>query len=281
MHRAFGSYGTIGSGPVVVSVPHTGRAYPAGIEDMLAVPLDRAYALEDAYADRLAQGLIAAGHSVLIAHAPRLLIDLNRAETDFAGDVSSESATDVRREGRPSARARAGLGIIPTRLGNERLWRQPPSRSALSDRLLNIHRPYHQALNAALAAARQRFGVALLVDLHSMPPLIGPEPPQVVLGDRHGRSANGALLAAARTLLASHGIRSALNEPYAGGYILERHSDPSGQIFGLQIEIDRRRYLDAALQAPGPGLASASAMIAALIAALERALPINRAVAAE
>src|SRR3546814_10203549 len=58
------------------------------------------------------------------------------------------------------------------------------------------HRPYHAALSRALAAARARFGVAVLLDLHSMPPLgTAADTVRIVFGDRFGKSAGGRFVA--------------------------------------------------------------------------------------
>ena len=91
-----------------------------------------------------------------------------------------------------SARARGGLGLVPSRIaGAGAIWRLPLARAELDRRIERIHRPYHAALAAALAAAHDRFGAALLLDCHSMPPRGGSEAgePLVVFGDRHGASA--------------------------------------------------------------------------------------------
>ncbi len=37
--------------------------------------------------------------------------------------------------------------------------------------MAGVHTPYHAALAAELTALRDRWGCALLIDLHSMPPL--------------------------------------------------------------------------------------------------------------
>ncbi|MFX5858547.1 N-formylglutamate amidohydrolase, partial [Acinetobacter baumannii] len=70
------------------------------------------------------------------------------------------------------------------------IWRQRLSASDVERRIATCHRPYHQMLAVWLAAARARFGVAVLIDIHSMPPL-GSDAAvaRVVFGDRFGRSA--------------------------------------------------------------------------------------------
>ena len=134
-----------------------------------------------------------------------------------------------------------------------------------------MHRPFHAAVGTALAAARQRFGAAVLLDCHSMPPRPFGEA-KIVPGDRHGLTMaphlREAALAATRTL----GFAAACNDPYAGGHVIERHGKPSGQIHALQIEIDRSAYLDPTLREPGPGFDTASRLIEAVAEALGSAV---------
>ncbi|MEC7932355.1 MAG: N-formylglutamate amidohydrolase, partial [Pseudomonadota bacterium] len=140
-----------------------------------------------------------------------------------------------------------------------------------------LHRPYHAAFAHRLRAARDAHGHAILIDLHSMPPLppagAGQAPPGVVLGDRFGRSASTQLMALAAEIVESHGVSVAQNHPYAGDHLIERHGNPDRGLHALQIEIDRRLYLDAALEQPGPGVARMQAVVTDLAEALAVELP--------
>lgn len=266
MHSAFDLYGVPGSSPVCISVPHAGRDYPEDIAATLAMPLARARGLEDRHVDLVARAAIARGYPTIVARTPRLLIDLNRAETDFEpGTIHG----GVMLGARPSHRARGGLGLVPDRLpGAGALWRIRPTVAALTERIAAVHRPYHAHIAEMIDAARRRYGHAILIDLHSMPPLGGPTAAEVVIGDRHGASAAPHIVDSARTILADHGLRVGINTPYAGGYILERHGRPRANVHALQIEVDRRLYLDSMLDLPGDGIKHIAQIIADLADAL-------------
>ena len=181
-----------------------------------------------------------------------------------------------------SAKARAGLGLIPTRLGGVGpLWRKPFEVEDLAARLSNIHAPYHAAIARALDAASSRWGAAMLIDLHTMPPVKGDDVPDIVIGDRFGSSASTQLTAAAEAVLKGLGFRVAINAPYAGGYIISRHARTTANVHALQIEIDRRLYLDSALDQPGPGLARMQRVIVRLVDSLTAELAAEFAAAAE
>jgi N-formylglutamate amidohydrolase len=122
----------------------------------------------------------------------------------------------------------------------------------------------------------------LLLDVHSMPPLPGGAAARVVIGDRFGRSAGGRLVHRLEGEVIAAGHRAALNAPYPGGYILSRHGRPDQHIHAIQIEIDRRLYLDVSLTAPGKGLAGTTALLRRMIdAATDELLTGGLALAAE
>jgi N-formylglutamate amidohydrolase len=267
------------AGPVIISVPHAGRTYDPVLVEALRVPLSAILPLEDRYADRLTEAASTAGFPVIVAQVPRLAIDLNRAPDDL--DPVSIRGGFAR--GAPtSAKARAGLGLIPTRLWSVgALWRAPFERCDIDARLRDVHAPYHAALAGALEAARLRWGSAILIDLHSMPPIKDDNAPDIVIGDRFGTSASSRLTAVAESVFQAAGLRTAINAPYAGGYIVSRHARPHANIHALQVEIDRRLYLDAAFDMPSEGLARLQKLVRSLAESLREELLPRVAAAAE
>jgi N-formylglutamate amidohydrolase len=258
--------------PVVLSVPHAGRAYSAELLRAARVPQAVLEALEDRLVDRLVWRAVAGGATAIVATAPRAEIDLNRdeRELDPAMVAPPPPAADLV----STLRSRGGLGLVPARLaGAGGLWRGRMSRDELKRRIETIHRPYHAAVAEALAQARRQFGAAVLLDCHSMPPRgEGQAGASVIFGDRYGVTMAPDLkdvaLRAARML----GYAPGCNDPYAGGHIIERHGRPAEGIHALQLEIDRSLYLDVALHEPGAGFDRAARLIAAVSDALGAAL---------
>jgi N-formylglutamate amidohydrolase len=122
-------------------------------------------------------------------------------------------------------------------------------------------------------------GQALLIDCQSMPHRAGQA--EVVIGDRHGGSAPPWLAEQAGRIARSNGWSVALNDPYAGGYVIERHGRPDRGIHALQLEIDRSCYLARDARNPGPGFDNAARLIEALAFGLAEALAAPDAIAAE
>lgn len=253
--------------PVLLSVPHSGREYPDWLLAMASAGKPSLAALEDPLVDRLIWRAVQRGCGAVISRAPRAAIDCNRSE-----DEVDPSVVDGARRGRITARARGGLGIVPARTQQHGyLWRRPIDLGQLENRIAEAHRPYHRAIADQLALLLDRFGCALLLDCHSMPPPPQGIPP-VVFGDCHGRTAAPWVSREAMAIANSCGFEACLNDPFAGGHVIDRHARPARAVHALQIELDRRCYLDTALKAPGEGFDEAAGLIEAIAVRLGQAL---------
>lgn len=261
------------SGPVVVSVPHAGRIYPPEILAAARVGRAQLERLEDSWCDLIAARAVDAGATLIQASWARAVADLNRGEGQMA---PGEVATPLRAQfSAPGRKERAGLGVVPTRLADcGPLWKQPIDGAALGWRLESFHRPYHAALAGELARARERFGDAILVDLHSMPPIPAGQPghgARIVIGDRFGGTAGEWLVDQAMASAARLGEPVSRNQPYAGGHIVRTHGRPGDGVHALQIEIDRSLYLSADRTPDSDRVATLAQWFAELVTDLARA----------
>ena len=246
--------------PVLVAAPHGGRSYPEGVTSAMREPAWSALRLEDRYIDRVAAALARETGAVLLtAQAPRAMLDLNRSDEDVDWGMVTGAKPAAPRNSFANRRARSGLGLVPRRLsGLGELWRRPLTRAELDRRIEGIHRPYHRMLAGQLEHLRDQWGAALLIDLHSMPPLRdGPDGAagaHFVIGDRFGTSCDARLSSIALEALGGEGGVAVHNRPYSGGYVLDRHAAPSRDIHAMQVEVCRSIYLDRAMREAGPGL---------------------------
>lgn len=270
--------------PVVLSVPHAGRRYPPELLAQSRLARRQLEALEDRHVDGLIRPLTRDGATAIVATTARAWIDLNRAEREIDPEMVHPRPAAVALES--TAKVRGGLGLVPRRLsGHGNIYRRPIAAADLARRIAGVHRRYHDAVADALASARRRFGTAVLLDCHSMPPLAAPAgglPPDIVLGDRDGASAAPAFLARAAEVCGDRGLRVARNAPYPGGYVLARHGRPERDVHAVQLELCRTLYLDAGLDGPGPGFERTTELVAAIAEALaEEALAGPESLAAE
>ena len=82
-----------------------------------------------------------------------------------------------------------------------------------------------------------------------------------MFGDCHGRSSASWLSSEALRVTRAAGFEAGLNDPFSGGHIVERHGAPRSGVHALQIEVDRRLYLDERLSGPGPGFNQVAELI--------------------
>lgn len=252
--------------PVILSVPHAGRDYPDWLVAMAKGGASSLCALEDPLVDELIEGAIDLGIGAVVAQTPRAAVDCNRAEDEIdptvvrTGPIASLSP-----------RARGGLGIVPGRTASHgALWRQPIAQQDLEDRLVQAHRPFHDAIDQLLMGLLDRFGCALLLDCHSMPP---PDSgPSVIIGDRYGQSAAPWVTTEAVKVVASMGFRAGVNQPFAGGHVVQRHGNPARGVHAIQIEIDRRCYLQFGAARRGTGFPKVARLFEELAMRLGTAL---------
>ena len=260
--------------PVVLSSPHSGRCYPPEILAQLRLSPEQLRVLDDGPVDELLARACAAGATLIAATYPRAVVDLNRdAREQDPESLEDPAALDGLRA---TLKARAGLGVVPTRLLGEPIYAGKLAAAELERRIERAHRPYHEVLAGLVADQRRRFGASLVLDCHSMPtlpPAGGNDPPiDVALGDRYGRSCHPQLVAIAERTLAGAGLRVARNRPYAGGHITERHGRPAQHSHALQLELRRSLFMDERSHTPHDGLARVQDLLAGLVEALATAL---------
>ncbi|MGZ5862696.1 MAG: N-formylglutamate amidohydrolase, partial [Methyloceanibacter sp.] len=148
-----------------------------------------------------------------------------------------------------SVRVVGGLGTIARIVSeSDEIYREPLTVGAALERINRLYTPYHATLRALLLEAEAAFGLAVLIDCHSMPssPMADQSGgrPDFVLGDRYGASCNAELTRLAAAQLKALGYAVALNKPYAGGYITEHYGRPQLGRHALQVEINRALYMD-------------------------------------
>lgn len=269
--------------PVLLAAPHGGRAYTQSLDGKMHNPGLAKLRLEDRLIDQLAIAVARqAGAASLVAHAPRAMLDLNRASDDIDWSMIDGSRPDGRVHSSANRRARSGLGLVPRRVsGVGEIWRAPLSQDDVAARIAGIHEPYHRALSRALGDIRRIWGVALLIDLHSMPPLRARHPgeraTEFVVGDRFGVSCEDAVSGRALHFFGQHDRGVAHNRPYAGGYVLDRHGRPRLDIQALQLEVCRSLYLDARFESASARMPAVARLLAELVRALaDEILPERR-----
>lgn len=225
-----------GRTPLLISIPHAGTHLPPSIggrlnEEALALP-DTDWHIERLYefARTMGIGLLAANHS-------RYVIDLNRDPG-----------------GKPLYPDRENTGLCPTvTFAGTPVYMagEEPGTNEIASRRNDYWQPYHDRLELELARLRERFGIAVLWDAHSIvsvaPRLFEGRLPDLNLGTANGASADPALAQRVMGVFAAASrYTSVCDGRFSGGYITRHYGRPAGNVHALQLEMAQAIYMDEA-----------------------------------
>lgn len=221
-----------GSTPLLISVPHDGRAVPYET-DRRMTKAGKALPDTDWFVARLYDFASELGASILVANFSRYVVDLNRSADDeelYPGQVKT------------------GLCPEQTFGGDEIYTDEGVSDEERAARVERYWQPYHDKIRKTLDALHAEFGYALLWDAHSIPSevprLFEGELPQLNLGSNDGASCDGAIATAVEAAAQKSDFSSVHNARFKGGYITRHYGDPSSGYHALQLEIAQRAYMN-------------------------------------
>ncbi|GJL96767.1 MAG: N-formylglutamate amidohydrolase [Hyphobacterium sp.] len=227
--------------PILVTSPHSGRIYPPDLLAQSELPLAMLRRSEDAYVDVLIEGALDIGLSSIIAAFPRVFVDPNRSADELDPGLFTETPPG---QAKSTPHVEAGLGVIPRISANGRgLYAGKLPLAEGRQRIADYYRPYHGAIDTELKSISDIFGVAILLDVHSMPAAAAGNA-DIVLGDRHGRSCAPEIVSETEQAFRAEGLTVRRNRPYAGGHTTSFYGQPGQGRHALQIEINRELYLD-------------------------------------
>lgn len=257
------------SSPLVLDSPHSGTDYPADFQHQ-ADPA-RLRQAEDTHVHALWRGAVDQGAVLLHALFPRAYVDANRADDDI--DPAHLEGT-YPEQLRPTVKSQLGIGLCWTRVPpeGEPMYPKALTASQVLARVNTYHRPYHQQLRRLLDASHQRWGSVWHVNCHSMQnqaSAMSTQPrgtlrPDFVLGDRDGSTAQVQFSQVTAEFLKNRGYVVTINDPYKGMELIRANGDPARGRHSMQIEVNRRLYMDEVTREPHSGFVDLQATFAAL-----------------
>ena len=234
--------------PLVLDSPHSGRNFPADFGAMVSE-----YELregEDCFVDELFAAAPEMGAPLLAALWPRTYLDPNR----HAGDVDLELLQGPwPGEYRPSGKARVGKALVWRTLEDGRpIYARKLAPEAVRQRIERFHAPYHCAIQDLIRKSCDQFCKSYHINCHSMRSVAGRQSEDgegsvradFVLGDRDGTSCAPEFTRLVRDALTGMGYQVKVNDPYKGVELVRAYSDPKAGRHSLQIEINKRLYMD-------------------------------------
>src|SRR5579859_7298491 len=257
--------------PLVLASPHSGRDYPAAFVAQSALDAVALRRSEDSFVDELFGHAPRKGAPLLSALFPRAYLDVNRDAYELDPAMFDGPLPDWVMSDTP--RVAAGLGTIARQVAaGAEIYRGKLSFAEAERRIETLYRPYHRALEELVEGTVARFGQCLLIDCHSMPSIGGPgdsdngtERVDFVLGDCYGRTCAPSITDMAEKRLQDLGYCVVRNMPYAGGYTTRHYGEPAEKVHTLQIEINRRLYMDEATHEKHAGFTKLQGELAQLL----------------
>jgi N-formylglutamate deformylase len=131
---------------------------------------------------------------------------------------------------------------------------QKPGEAEIESRRRDYWQPYHLALAQLLLQAKDRYGIAVLWDAHSIrshvPRFFDGRLPDLNLGSRGGTSCADGLLTrltkVAREAGAETGISHVVDGRFKGGFITKSYGRPDENTHAIQLELSQATYMDEA-----------------------------------
>jgi N-formylglutamate deformylase len=259
--------------PLVLDSPHSGFQFPADF-DAVVSEFDLRDG-EDCFVDELYMPATELGVPLLAAQTPRTYLDPNRHAGDIDLDLIEGGTwphTHV-----PSGKARIGKALIWRTLDDGRaIYGRKLKVDEVLGRIERCHAPYHRALRDALDRAHPNFGAVYHINCHSMNSVAGPmgeggagtPRADFVLGDRDGTTCDPAFTEFVRATLAATGHSVSVNDPYKGVELVRAYSRPAAGRHSLQLEINKRLYMDETKRERNAGFAPLQRKLHNLIEAI-------------
>lgn len=225
-----------GKTPLLVSVPHCGTYVPDPIAGRLS-PAARALPDTDWHVDRLYDFAAGLGSAVISATHSRYVIDLNRPPDD-----------------KPLYPGADSTGLCPlTTFADEAIYTDggAPDGAEVEERVAAYWRPYHDKLSKTLGELRERHGIALLFEAHSIrsevPRFFAGRLPDFNLGTGDGTTADDALVGRLVAVCeAAPGFSHVLNGRFKGGHITRAYGRPGDGVHAVQLELSEITYMNEA-----------------------------------
>ncbi len=258
--------------PVVFDSPHSGTSYPADFDTIVPrLTLRRA---EDTHVEALYAAAPDHGAVLIAAEFPRSYIDANRSILDIDAallDSAWPGPINVTRK------TEKGIGLVWRLLDTGApIYTRKLTVVEVQARIANCYAPYHKAVRDAINAAHKHYGAVWHINCHSMPAtssIISEEGPGVpradfVLGDRDGTTCAPEFTTFVALTLRGMGYEVRVNDPYKGVELVRAYSEPAEQKHSLQIEVNRKFYMDEITREPNANFGKLQADITALIKAI-------------
>jgi len=227
-----------------VSIPHSGEKIPIEAGWLKRLPEVVVMRDVDRFVDRIyVESLKSLTVPVIVTPWHRYAADLNRFPTDIDPSTVIGSTETF-------GKFQRGFHWSVTTLG-ETLLTEPITMELHDQIVKKYFEPFHEEIQKTVASARTQYKNVYHIDAHSMPSLGTKEhrdPGQFrtdfVISDQNGTSCSERFKDLVIKAYEEQGFSVTYNWPYLGGRITEHYGKPANGHHTIQIELNRKLYMN-------------------------------------
>ncbi|TWG85413.1 N-formylglutamate deformylase [Cupriavidus gilardii J11] len=264
------------SSPLFLDSPHSATQYPADFRPAANLPLPLLRQAEDTFVDELYADAPSRGIALLCAGFPRSYLDANRGIEEIDQALLDAPWPGPMQE---TSKTRLGKGLVWRVLDTgEAIYDRKLSVAELQGRIERYYLPYYAQLQKLADRALATHGSAWHINCHSMPSEAaqyatehpGLQHPDFVVGDRDGTTCDKRFTDLVEGVLKDMGYDVWRNHPYKGVEIVRVVGQPQQNRHSLQLEINRKLYMDEVALVHNAGFDKLKANLNALLDELNR-----------
>ena len=231
--------------PYIISVPHAGRFYPKLFLENKSIDLTILKKMEDYKCDLIVKKIDRNLADVIIAKCSRVVVDLNRARNSIDNKMFEKNLNII-----PSCDLmliKAGLGLFPSKCYDSKIFNKRLSAEYKTKMIRKFYDPYHKLLNKTIKSHLVKFHYSVLIDIHSTPSFSQNQEyklKDIIISDNFGKSCPANFRYFIQNFFEKNNLSVSINTPYSGGFITRRYGEKNKNISAIQIEINKKLYMD-------------------------------------
>ena len=233
----------INNSPLLIMTPHSGRNYDKKFLKYISLNLNEIRNTEDFCVDKLFSPALNK-FSFLNAKFPRVFIDTNRSPLEIDADMWEDNNLNTLFNSN-SSKVANGIGVFAKyNLFGKYLYSSKLPFSEARWRLLNFYFPYHKKIREIIIKTKNNYDKMVALDCHSMSSKLVNDKTDIVISNGDNKSSSKELLALIEKSFNNYNYNINTNDPFKGGFITTNYGNPKKNIHFLQIEINKKLYMD-------------------------------------
>lgn len=259
-----------GQNAIIFNSPHSGTYLPEKFLNQISVNSSLLHYSGDILVDQLIRNTPLFGATCFINHFARTYVDTNRSSHEIDPEMFEEPGLD--HDFDITNKVARGFGIFSRKsYDGQEIYLDNLPLSEINHRLDLVYHPVHKALGNLLDHCHKKHGFYILLDCHSMPSyqfidprLSNTKQADLIIGNCFDDSCCNYLTQNVADYFSNHGLKTAFNVPYSGGYNTQTYGIPHDNRNALQLEFSRALYMDEKTLKPHEGFSPLQTLLTGL-----------------